>query len=82
MSNGNARLAQEPMKKPGSALTYRTGVNKGPGLWFAVFLSLSSSFGPFLATIFLVPNKHWCFGLKSTNKATLWSFMAGEAAGF
>ena len=31
-----------PMVKAGFALTYRTGVNKGPGFWFAVFLSLLS----------------------------------------
>ena len=29
--------------KPGFALAYRTGVNKGPGFWFALFLSLLSS---------------------------------------
>ena len=28
--------------KPGFALAYRTGVSKGPGFWFAVFLSLLS----------------------------------------
>ena len=26
--------------KPGFALAYRTGVNKGPSFWFALFLSL------------------------------------------
>ena len=31
-----------PRSKTGFALAYRTGVNKGPGFWFAVFLSLLS----------------------------------------
>ena len=42
MSNANAHLAQVsmPIIKTGFALAYRTGVNKGPGFWFAVFVSL------------------------------------------
>ena len=42
MLNGNAHLAQDsmPIIETGFALAYRTGVNKGPGFWFAVFLSL------------------------------------------
>ena len=42
MLNGNAYLAQDsmPIIETGFALAYRTGVNKGPGFWFAVFLSL------------------------------------------
>ena len=31
-----------PIIETGVALAYRTGVNKGPGFWFAVFLSLLS----------------------------------------
>ena len=31
-----------PIKKPGFALTCQTGVNKGLGFWFAVFLSVWS----------------------------------------
>ena len=38
-----------PIAKPGLALTYRTGVNKGPGFWFAVFLSLLSYFTAVIA---------------------------------
>ena len=44
MLNGNPHLAQDsmPIIETGFALAYRTGVNKGPGFWFAVFLSLLS----------------------------------------
>ena len=43
MSNANAHLAQvKSRSNTGFALAYRTGVNKGPGFWFAVFLSLLS----------------------------------------
>ena len=42
LSNGNDNWLKMPRSKPGFALPYRTGVNKGPGFWFAVFLSLLS----------------------------------------
>ena len=48
MSNANVHLAQVsmPIIKTGFALAYRTGVCKGPGFWFAVFLSLLSGYQP------------------------------------
>ena len=44
MLNGNAHLAQDsmPIIEAGFALAYRTGVNKGPGFWFAALFSLLS----------------------------------------
>ena len=42
LSNGNDHWLKMSRSKPGFALAYRTGVNKGAGFWFAVFLSLLS----------------------------------------
>ena len=49
-----------PISKTGFALAYRTGVDKGPGFWFAVFLSLLSFVSmyqgePLLGTVFVAP---------------------------
>ena len=55
---------------PGFALACRAGVNKGPGFWFALFLSLLSGYQPELL-----------FGIRPPQSGSQRTFVHGPGSG-